>query len=179
MEIVTLSNLATLALLTLLQAVLGFDNLLYVSLESKRAPVDQQAMVRKLGIGIAVILRILLLFVVLQVIRFFQKPLFGLHWVNVLEGAFNLHSLIVLAGGGFIIYTATKEILHMMAIQDLHAQERKQKSTGLVITSIVLMNIVFSFDSILSAMALTDVFAVMASVSVSNFALDGSGIVLL
>ena len=52
----------TLALLILLQAVLGFDNLLYISLESKRAPLEQQSKVRKFGIGLAIILRIILLF---------------------------------------------------------------------------------------------------------------------
>lgn len=162
MELLTLHNLFTLLMLTLLQAVLGFDNLLYVSLESKRAPIDQQAKVRRLGIGMAVVLRILLLFVVLRVVSSFQDPLFSFHWRDVVEGSFNLHSLIVLAGGAFIIYTAMKEIWHMMAVQDLREDDRAPKSSGWVIASIVLMNIVFSFDSILSAMALTDVFAVMA-----------------
>ena len=62
MDLFTLDNLVTLFLLILLQAVLGFDNLLYISLESKRAPAHQQAQVRKLGIGIAIGLRLILLF---------------------------------------------------------------------------------------------------------------------
>ncbi len=162
MELLTLDNLFTLVMLTLLQAVLGFDNLLYVSLESKRAPVDQQAKVRRLGIGMAVALRIVLLFFVLRVIASFEDPFFGIHWTGVIEGEFNLHCLIVLLGGAFILYTATKEIWHMMGVEDLHAAERQPKSAAMVVTSIVLMNLVFSFDSILSAMALTQVFAVMA-----------------
>ena len=70
----SLSNLFTLAMLTLLQAVLGFDNLLYISLESKRAPLQQQAMVRRLGIGIAIFFRIILLFILMNLIQYFQKP---------------------------------------------------------------------------------------------------------
>ncbi len=162
-EVFAIENFVTLGLLTLLQAVLGFDNLLYISLEAKRAPAEKQAMVRRLGIGLAVVLRIVLLFVLLNLIRFFQDPVFGLHAAGVVEGEFNLHSLIVLAGGIFIIYTATKEIFHMMGVEDLEHQEKKDSSVATVVTWIVLMNLVFSFDSILSAIALTEVFWVMAT----------------
>ena len=71
---------------------------------------------------------------------------------------------IVLFGGIFIIYTAFKEIMHMLAVHNVEDSEGKQKrSVGSIIFWIVLMNLVFSFDSILSAMALTDVFVVMAT----------------
>ena len=160
---ITLDNLVTLGLLVLLQAVLGFDNLLYISLESKRAPVESQAKVRRLGIGIAIALRIILLFVLMSLIRFFQDPVFGLDWKGVLEGNFNIHSLIVLLGGAFILYTATKEILHMMSLEEEEKSDAGQKSVGQVVFLIVLMNLVFSFDSILSAMALSKVFWVMAT----------------
>ncbi|MGI9301543.1 MAG: TerC family protein [Gammaproteobacteria bacterium] len=163
MELFSLDNLVTLAMLTLLQAVLGFDNLLYISLESKRAPADKQAMVRRLGIGIAIFLRIALLFALIQLIQFFQDPFFGMHVNGVVEFDFNLHSVIVLLGGVFIMYTATKEILHMMTLDESHHDESSRKSVGAVIFWIVAMNVVFSFDSILSAMALTDVFWVMAA----------------
>jgi predicted tellurium resistance membrane protein TerC len=158
-----LDHILTLGLLTLLQAVLGFDNLLYISLESKRAPAESQAMVRKLGIGIAVVLRIVLLFVLIKLIQFFQDPMFGFHWTGVLEGTFNLHALIVLLGGVFILYTATKEIIHMMSLELDSNDDRKPRSVASVVFWIVAMNLVFSFDSILSAMALTDVFWVMAT----------------
>lgn len=144
-------------------AVLGFDNLLYVSLESKRAPAESQAKVRHLGIGIAIGLRIVLLFVLTSLIRFFQDPVFGIHWEGVAEGKFSIHSLIVLLGGAFILYTATKEILHMMSLEDDEKGEQAQRSVRKVLFWIVVMNLVFSFDSILSAMALTDVFWVMAT----------------
>ncbi|MBT8084625.1 MAG: hypothetical protein KJN72_05345, partial [Woeseia sp.] len=153
----------TLAMLTLLQAVLGFDNLLYITLESKRAPADKQAFVRRFGIALAMVLRIGLLFLLVSVIEIFKSPWFDLHWTGVIEGVFNFHAIIVLLGGAFIIYTATKEIWHMMQIQHLGHADRKPKSVASLIFWIVLMNLVFSFDSILSAIALTDVFAVMAT----------------
>ena len=162
-SLLSIENFLTLGALIVLQAVLGFDNLLYVSLESKRAPADKQAWVRKMGIGMAIVLRIVLLFVLVSLINKVKEPFFSLHKEGLIEFSFNLHSIIVLIGGIFIIYTATKEVLHMMRIEDDHAEPAKPKSIGMVIFWIVLMNVVFSFDSILSAMALTDVFWVMAT----------------
>ena len=157
-----IENLLTLGALVLLQAVLGFDNLLYISLESKRAPEADRSRVRKLGIALAVALRIVLLFVLVTLIKYVQDPLFGLNYGNFIESNFNLHSIIVLIGGVFIIYTATKEVMHMMNYEEAHANEKKPASVFKIVFWIVLMNLVFSFDSILSAMALTDVFWVMA-----------------
>ncbi len=159
----SIENFITLGALIVLQAVLGFDNLLYVSLESKRAPAASQAKVRRLGIGLAIILRIVLLFALVSLIKYVKEPLFGLNIDGVIASHFNAHSLIVLVGGVFIIYTATKEVMHMMRLQEAHAEPEKPKSVAMVIFWIVLMNLVFSFDSILSAMALTDVFWVMAT----------------
>jgi predicted tellurium resistance membrane protein TerC len=103
-----LSIIFTLVMLVLLQAVLGFDNLLYISLESKKAPKTDQKKVRKIGILIAIVLRIVLLFVLVSVIDFFQEPFSFLSGdiKDVVKFAFNGHSIIVLFGGGFIIYTA-------------------------------------------------------------------------
>ena len=160
-----ISNLVTLLMLILLQAVLGFDNLLYISLESRRAPADKQKMVRLWGIGLAIFLRIGLLLVLLQLIELFQDKLFDVpeFMSPFVEGHFNGHSLIVLAGGAFILYTAIKEVLHMVTLEEHgHQEEKKTKSVFSVIFWIVLMNLVFSFDSILSAMALTHVFWVMS-----------------
>ncbi len=148
-----IAQIGTLVMLIILQAVLGFDNLLYISLESKRAPEQDQARVRKLGIGIAIVLRIVLLFALVHLISVVQTPLFSMSgdWFS---GSFNGHSLIVLFGGVFILYTATKEVLHMMHIEHDNAVDTKPKSVASVITWIVMMNVIFSFDSILSAMAL-------------------------
>lgn len=151
------ATLGTLFMLILLQAVLGFDNLLYISLESKRAPEKDQSKVRKWGIGLAVGLRIVLLFLIIKMIGLFQAPWLTSRWAGVIEGNFNLHSIIILLGGVFIIYTAMKEIFHMIAADDLAQDgvERKPTSTKSVVSKIVFMNLVFSFDSILSAIALT------------------------
>ncbi len=157
------NDLVTLLFLVLLQAVLGFDNLLYISLESKRAPAEKQAMVRRLGIGLAMVLRIVLLFVLLQLVEAVREPFLRLPFPGVAEGAFNLHALIVLLGGAFILYTAVKEITHMLRLEEAHAEENTPRSVAATIGWIVAMNLVFSFDSILSAMALTKVFWIMAT----------------
>lgn len=152
-ELFTFHNLTTLFMLVLLQAVLGFDNLLYISLESKRAPKEKQSYVRKMGIGVAIALRIVLLFALVNLITYVQNDLFSFNY-SYLSGHFNLHALIVLLGGAFILYTAVKEIWHMMSpIHDMQ-EAKKSASVKSVVTWIVVMNLVFSFDSILSAMAL-------------------------
>ncbi len=154
-------NIFTLLMLILLQAVLGFDNLLYISLESKRAPAEKQKMVRTLGIGIAIALRIILLYVLVNVIKYFQDPFMELDF-SFISGAISVHSLIVLFGGGFILYTAVKEIFHLVYLEEHAGEFQKSQSVTKTIFMIVLMNLIFSFDSILSAMALSEVFWVMA-----------------
>ncbi len=156
-----LENIFTLLMLVLLQAVLGFDNLLYISLESKKAPEAEQKRVRKTGILIAIVLRIVLLFVLVSVIDYFQEPFSFLTGgiKDVIQFSFNGHSIIVLIGGGFIIYTALKEIWHMISLHDLdhdvEGNNSSKKTANAAITSIVIMNLVFSFDSILAAIGLT------------------------
>ena len=127
-DLFTLHNLFTLGMLILLQAVLGFDNLLYISIESKRVAEPYQSLVRRLGIGLAIILRLVLLFVLMAAIKYFQKPFFELHFGGIVEGSFNLHSVIVLVGGTFIIYTAVKEIFHMIGQHDLAHGNSKKRS---------------------------------------------------
>ncbi|WP_370089322.1 TerC family protein [Ekhidna sp.] len=157
-----IENILTLLMLILLQAVLGFDNLLYISLESKRAPADKQKMVRTVGIGIAIALRIILLYVLVNVIKYFQDPFLNID-SEFLSGSISVHSLIVLFGGIFILYTAVKEIFHLVYLEEHDGEEKRNQSTTKTIIMIVLMNLIFSFDSILSAMALSDVFWVMAT----------------
>ncbi len=158
-----MENIITLLLLILLQAVLGFDNLLYISLESKKVEPSRQKSVRAWGIGLAIVLRIVLLFALVKLIGYFQDPVIVLNH-SYLSYSMNIHSIIVLLGGAFIIYTAIKEIWHMMNLNE-HNQIEKQEqkaSFNKVVTMIMIMNLVFSFDSILSAMALTDVVWVMS-----------------
>ncbi len=157
-------NIVTLLMLILLQVVLGLDNLLYISLESKKAPAEKQAYTRKVGILLAIALRIALLVALMSLVKYIQNPLFHLPFDGIAEGHFNIHSLIVLSGGVFIMYTAIKEIWHMIGVAKVgrNIEQKEKKSPGKVITMIIIMNLVFSFDSILSAMALTEVIWIMA-----------------
>ncbi len=174
-ELFSLENLANLVVLLFLQAVLGFDNLLYISIESKRAPADKQASVRRNAILIAIGLRIVLLFLMVNLIDTFTEPFFTLNIAGVIDGSFNFSVIVFLFGGGFIMYTAVKEISHMMAIEDLttDVQKKEPKTAGQVIAALVLMNLIFSFDSILSALAITKVFVILA------LAIIGSGLAML
>jgi predicted tellurium resistance membrane protein TerC len=157
-----MEHIFTLFTLVALQAVLGFDNLLYISLESKRAPEGSQATVRKIGIGLAVLLRIVLLFAVLKMVELLDRPLFAFEgaWVS---GSFRFDAVIFLLGGLFILYTAIKEIWHLIAAEVHEGPEREPTAPWKVVAMIVIMNLVFSFDSILSAMALSDTFWVLAT----------------
>ncbi|MGB0992635.1 MAG: TerC family protein [Akkermansiaceae bacterium] len=159
-----MQNIIDLAMLIALQAVLGFDNLLYISLESKRAPLEKQKAVRIWGIGLAVVLRICLLFLLLFMLDSFKKEWFSYHsdWVDV---KMNFAAAITLFGGVFIIYTAVKEVMHMMSLEESHdnKKDRKGASVQKVVALIVMMNVIFSFDSILSAMAITKVAWIMVT----------------
>ena len=141
-------------MLILLQIVLGFDNLLYIALESKKAPKEKQSFVRKVGIGIAIFFRLLLLLFLIKLIEKFQHP-FIKYESDFLSLNMNLESLIILLGGIFILYTSVKEIWHMLHFEQ-NISEPNNKSVTQTIIMIVFMNLVFSFDSILSAMALTE-----------------------
>lgn len=177
----SVEGIFTLLMLIMLQAVLGFDNLLYISLESKRVEASKQSYVRKLGVGLAIFLRIALLFGILLAIDGLKEPFFSFglmegeplaslhgaeghaHLVpndsgHIFAASFNVHSIVVLIGGVFIIYTAFKEIMHMLAIQHLDSHisnTKKKRSVAAAVFWITAMNLVFSFDSILSAIALT------------------------
>ena len=164
-DLFTVENLLTLIVLTALETVLGFDNLLYITIEAKRVAPARQQYVRRLGTILAIGMRILLLFAVLQLIALFQDPLFGFQF-TVVEGSFNGHSIIVLLGGAFLIHTALKEISHMLVVDDLEHEVGdgpKHRSMQAALFWILVMNIVFSFDTVLSAVALTKNFVIMSA----------------
>ncbi len=149
-----LEHIMTLVMLTLLQAVLGFDNLLYISIESKRVSEEKQGFVRHWGIALAIVLRIALLFLVTAAIKHFQNSFVEIH-EGPIQFSVNVHSLIVVGGGAFVIYTAVKEIFHMISMDDLgQGDQTPGRSVANAMFWIVTMNLVFSFDSILSAIAL-------------------------
>lgn len=157
-ELFSPAGFATLLALIALQAVLGFDNLLYISIESKRVGDPKKAsQVRRWGIGLAILFRIVLLIIIVNLFSLLEEPLFSIPFSGVIEGEFNLQALVTLAGGAFIIYTAIKEIHHLMAVDHIeHTEGSQGKSMFSVIAMIVAMNLVFSFDSILSAMAIAN-----------------------
>lgn len=90
--------------------------------------------------------------------------------LGFIEGEFNYATIVFLLGGAFIIYTAVKEIGHMLSLEDLaHGDQTKSsESAWQVVMLIVFMNLIFSFDSILSALAITDVFMVLAAAIITS-----------
>ena len=187
-EVFSTSGLFTLFMLLLLQAVLGFDNLLYISIESKRVGPEKASTVRRWGIGIAIIMRIVFLVIIVNVFGMLAEPLFDLAFKGVIEGNFTLQSMVTMAGGAFIIYTAIKEITHLLAVDHIeHSEGSKPKSVTQAIIMIVIMNMVFSFDSILSAMAIANEKTTLADGSISidyqiwlmSIAIIASGIAMM
>ena len=118
------SVIGTLFMLILLQMVLGFDNLLYIALESKKAPKAKQKMVRQLGIGIAIFFRLLLLLFLIKLINSFEHPFIELN-NEYISMSMNLESLIILVGGIFILYTSVKEIWHMLVFKNNIEEQEK------------------------------------------------------
>lgn len=157
-EVFSPAGFFTLLMLLMLQVVLGFDNLLYISIESKRTGPENARKVARWGIGLAVLFRIILLIVIVNIFSLLAEPLFEVHASGFIEGEFTFQSLITLLGGAFIIYTAIKEISHLLSVEHIDKSEGdKKKSVVQAIAMIVAMNLVFSFDSILSAMAIANV----------------------
>ncbi len=183
-ELFTASGFFTLLMLLALQAVLGFDNLLYISIESKRVGEAKAPMVRRWGIGLAMAFRIVLLIIIVSLFGALAAPLFHIPFKGVIEGHFNLQSIVTLLGGGFIIYTAIKEISHLLVVDNIeHTEGDKPKSVFQAISMIVAMNLVFSFDSILSAMAIANTKTpdgeVVYQVWIMAVAIIASGIVMI
>jgi predicted tellurium resistance membrane protein TerC len=88
-----------------------------------------------------------------------------MNWEGVLEGGVNFATCVFVFGGVFIMYTAVKEIGHLLSVHDFDHEgpEKSGKSAVQVVVLIVLMNLIFSFDSVLSALAITDVFPILAA----------------
>ncbi len=149
--------------LTFLEIVLGVDNIVFISIASNKLEESERPRAIKIGLILAMLLRIMLLFGVSYIIAM-QEPFFYVtaDWFN---GGFTGQSLILMAGGIFLLYKATSEIHHKLeapSVHEEHGNGRKKMSTlTQVILQITLINIVFSFDSILTAIGLTDNLIVM------------------
>ncbi|WP_010183157.1 TerC family protein [Sphingomonas sp. PAMC 26605] len=162
---------AALATLIVMEVVLGIDNLVFISLLSNKLPEDQRAKVRRVGIGLALVLRLGLLSIIAWIAGLVQ-PVFDLgltgaadsHGVPSFETAFSVRDLILIAGGVFLLWKATTEIHHTINHDEAGAGEGKGAaaiSFGMAIVQILALDMVFSIDSILTAIGMTDDLPVM------------------
>lgn len=141
--------------LTFLEIVLGVDNIIFISIVSNKLPVNQQARARNIGLTLALVFRIALLLGISYIVKFTQ-PLF-----SILEHDFSGRDLILLVGGLFLLFKSTVEIHHKMEGEVEEVKINSGKSLRSVLVQIVLLDIIFSFDSILTAVGLVDQVIVM------------------
>lgn len=143
--------------LTLLEIVLGIDNIVFISIVSESLPKAQRPFARKLGLGLALGMRIVLLFFVSTILELDKNALFVV-WDNPFTGK----DLIMIGGGMFLLAKATYEIHEKLeAPSEGDPYEKKAASFLGVIVQIVLLDSVFSIDSVITAVGMTDVFEVM------------------
>ncbi len=154
-HLLTTEAIISLVTLTIMEIILGVDNVVFISIVSGKLPEEQQPRARNIGLTLALIPRILLLLAISWIIQLHDAiisfTLNGTYYQMSEKG------LILVLGGMFLIYSSTKEIHHKMTggAEDEEG-ESKQISFSRVIVSIVLLNIVFSFDSVLTAVGLAD-----------------------
>ena len=169
MDVFSLSNLAVLAadplvwvaLATLIamEVVLGIDNLIFISIVTNRLPVEQREQARRIGIALALIMRLALLGTVAFIVTM-TTPVIAI-WGQ----GFSWRDLILIAGGLFLVWKATKEIHHHVDPDhgpDMFDSGIKTVSFGAVIGQIIVLDMVFSVDSIVTAVGMTPHVPVMA-----------------
>lgn len=142
---------AAIATLTLLEIVLAIDNIVFIAILSGKLPPDRQAIARKIGLSLALIMRIFLLLTLSWIIRL-EKPLFELAGFE-----FSGRSLIMLAGGLFLIAKATIEIYRKIELLGAEVSPGASATTaafGLIIFQIALMDMVFSLESVITAVGM-------------------------
>jgi predicted tellurium resistance membrane protein TerC len=181
---------AALVTLVVLEIVLGIDNLIFISILSNKLPEHQRQRVRRIGIGLALIMRLALLSIIAWLVGLVQ-PVF-----TVMGNTFSWKDLILIAGGLFLVWKATKEIHHTVDPTPSHDVLDKKDTAimnaGSAIVQIIILDLVFSIDSILTAVGLTEhlpimVVAVLAAVLVmllaadplANFIAKNPGVVML
>lgn len=156
-ELFTAENLIALLTLTALEIVLGIDNVIFIAILSGKLPAGQQDRARQIGIGLAVISRILLLFAINWVITL-DETLFSI-FGNGISG----HDLILLGGGLFLIAKSTHEIHEKLEALDDKEEKRVPAVATMrsILVQVVLVDIVFSLDSVITAVGISGVLAVM------------------
>jgi predicted tellurium resistance membrane protein TerC len=158
---------AALVTLVILEVVLGIDNLIFISILSNKLPPEQQQKARRIGIGLALVMRLALLSMIAFIVAL-TTPVFDLglqgapsaHGEPSFETAFSWRDLILIAGGLFLVWKATKEIHHTMDAEPtgetLDKKGQVVLNFGSAIAQIVALDMVFSIDSILTAVGMTD-----------------------
>lgn len=149
-----------LATLVVMEVVLGIDNLVFVALVSNKLPEESRRKGRVVGLGLALVLRLILLSVLVFIVGLTQ-PVLTLH-----GHAFSWRDLILLAGGLFLVWKSTSEIHHSVeAGEAADPDEALHRPIGFVsaIVQILMLDLVFSIDSILTAVGMTDQLPIMAA----------------
>lgn len=167
---------AALTALIAMEVILGIDNLLFISILTNKLPEGQRQRARRIGIGLALILRLLLLSMVFVIVQL-TAPVF-----SAFGHAFSWRDLILIAGGLFLVWKATKEIHHNVdphsgAEDQVFDTSKVAVTFGATIFQILLLDMVFSVDSILTAVGMTDhipimIIAVVVAVVVMLLAAD-------
>ncbi|MFB4368423.1 MULTISPECIES: TerC family protein [unclassified Pseudomonas] len=163
-----------LATLVVMEVVLGIDNLIFISILTNKLPEHQRAKARRLGIGAALILRLALLGTVAWIVKLVDPV------IELFGQAFSWKDIILIAGGLFLLWKATKEIHHAVDPEpegDMFVGRAATVGFGAVIVQILLLDLVFSVDSIITAVGMTPhvpimVVAVVAAVTVMLLAAD-------
>ena len=142
--------------LTFLEIVLGVDNIIFISIAASKLPDKLQAKATNIGLFLAMFLRVLLLFGI-SILIAMNEP-----WMSInsswIKAGFSGQSLILIAGGIFLLYKSVTEIHHKLEVSDINHDGSGPKTSGMtnVIIQITIINIVFSFDSILTAVGMTN-----------------------
>jgi predicted tellurium resistance membrane protein TerC len=145
------------ATLTALEIVLGIDNVVFISILAGKLPTEQQAKARRVGLSLAMIIRILLLLSISWIVRL-TDPLFSFFGQEI-----SGRDLILLAGGLFLIGKSTHEMHDRLEGEEGHTSARVASSFASVIIQILLLDIVFSLDSVITAVGMADDLGVMIS----------------
>ena len=143
--------------LTSLEIVLGIDNIIFISILASKLPGAQQARARRVGLSLAMFVRIALLFSLAWIIRL-TEPIF-----TVLERGVSGRDLILIIGGLFLLGKSTYEIHEKLEGEEGHASAKVKASFTSVIIQILLLDIVFSLDSVITAVGMVDELAVMVA----------------
>lgn len=143
--------------LTVLEVVLGIDNVIFISILAGKLPADQQARARNVGLMVAMVSRILLLMSLAWIIRLTQ-PLFV-----VLAQEVSGRDLILIIGGMFLLYKATHEIHDKLEGEEGHVSARVAPSFAAVVGQIMVLDVVFSLDSVITAVGMADDLWVMVT----------------